>query len=57
MPKLKNLDDLQGGLLPQKWMGQNIYPIKNIGGLDVDYKWQVPQAIDWLKQNGFEEKE
>ena len=53
----KNLDDLQGGLLPQKWMGQNIYPIKNIGGLDVDYKWQVPQAIDWLKQNGFEEKE
>lgn len=53
----KNLDNLQGGLLPQKWMGQNIYPIKNIGGLDVDYKWQVPQAIDWLKQNGFEEKE
>jgi hypothetical protein len=52
----ENLDDLEGGLLPQKWMGQNIYPIKNIGGLDVDYKWQVPQAINWLERNGFDEK-
>jgi hypothetical protein len=52
----ENLDDLEGGLLPQKWMGQNIYPIKNIGGLDVDYKWQVPQAIDWLERNGINEK-
>jgi len=48
----KNLDNLEGGLLPQKWMGQKIYPIKNIGGLDVDYEWQVPQAINWLERNG-----
>jgi CMP-N-acetylneuraminic acid synthetase len=48
----KNLDNLEEGLLPQKWMGQKIYPIKNVGGLDVDYEWQVPQAINWLERNG-----
>jgi len=48
----QNLDDLESGLLPQKWMGQNIYPIKNVGGLDVDYDWQLPQAEEWLKRNG-----
>jgi hypothetical protein len=48
----KNLDNLDDGLLPQKWMGQNIFPIKNIGGLDVDYDWQIAQAVDWLQRNG-----
>jgi hypothetical protein len=43
-----NLDDLEAGLLPQKWMGQKIYPIKNVGGLDVDYAYQMPQAEFWL---------
>src|SRR6516225_9788360 len=37
----RNLDDLEDGLLPQKWMGQKIYPIKNEGGLDVDYGYQL----------------
>ena len=46
-----NLDHLEDGLLPQKWMGQNIYPIKNVGGLDVDYAWQMPQAEHWLRMN------
>ena len=53
----KNLDNLELGLLPQKWMGQSIYPIKNTGGLDVDFDWQVPQAAEWLRQNGFVEKD
>lgn len=48
----KNLDDLDEGLLPQKWMGQKIYPIKNVGGLDVDYAYQMPQAEWWLRTNG-----
>jgi len=53
----QNLDNLSAGLLPQKWMGQKIYPIKNIGGLDVDYDWQMPQAAEWLRRNGvIEEK-
>lgn len=45
----RNLDRLEDGLLPQKWMGQKIYPIKNEGGLDVDYPYQMPQAEFWLK--------
>ena len=45
------LDDLDKGLLPQKWMGQRIFPVKQSGGLDVDYAWQVPQAEYWLKEH------
>lgn len=47
---LEHLDD---GLLPQKWMGQKIYPLKQWGGLDVDYEWQIPQVEFWLKSHGF----
>jgi len=47
-----NLDRLEDGLLPQKWMGQKIYPIKNEGGLDIDYAYQLPQAEFWLKARG-----
>ena len=46
------LEHLKDGLLPQKWMGQKIYPIKQWGGLDIDYKWQLPQAEYWLKAHG-----
>jgi hypothetical protein len=46
------LDNLDGGLLPQKWMGQNIYPLKQWGGCDVDYEWQIPQVEYWLKHQG-----
>lgn len=49
------LDALEGGLLPQKWMGQKIYPLKQWGGLDIDFEWQIPQAEYWLKKNGFTE--
>jgi hypothetical protein len=45
----RNLDDLQSGMLPQKWMGQRIHPIKNMGGLDIDYPFQMPQAHWWLE--------
>jgi hypothetical protein len=47
----KNLDDLEAGLLPQKWMGQHIYPIKNDGGLDIDYAHQLAQAEYWLRKH------
>ena len=36
------LKNIKEGLLPQKWMGRKIYPLKQWGGLDVDYKWQIP---------------
>jgi Cytidylyltransferase len=47
------LEHLEDGLLPQKWMGQHIYPLKQWGGLDVDYEWQIPQVKFWLKSHGF----
>jgi hypothetical protein len=49
------LEHLDNGLLPQKWMGQKIYPLKQWGGLDVDYEWQIPQVEFWLKSHGFSE--
>jgi hypothetical protein len=51
----KNLDRMEEGLLPQKWMGQSIFPIKNEAGLDVDYEWQMPQAEWWLRNQGFKD--
>lgn len=48
----QNLENMEEGLLPQKWMGQNIWPLKNEGGLDVDYDYQMPQAEFWLKKHG-----
>lgn len=45
------LEDINGGILPQKWMGQKIYPLKQWGGLDVDYEWQLPQAEYWIKEH------
>jgi hypothetical protein len=49
------LENLHAGLLPQKWMGQNILPIHQWGGLDVDYEWQIPQVEFWLNKHGFSE--
>lgn len=49
------LDDLDSGLLPQKWMGQRIAPIRSWGGCDVDYAWQLPMVEYWLRQHGFAE--
>jgi hypothetical protein len=47
------LEHIHEGLLPQKWMGQKIYPLKQWGGLDVDYEWQLPQVEFWLKAHGY----
>jgi len=46
------LENLHDGLLPQKWMGQRIYPLKQWGGLDVDYEWQIPLVEHWLRAHG-----
>jgi len=51
------LDNMEEGLLPQKWMGQHIFPIENWGGLDVDYEWQLPQAEFWLKAHDLESED
>lgn len=49
------LDHMEDGLLPQKWMGQKIYPIPSWGGCDVDYEWQLPGVEFWLHKHGIEE--
>ena len=48
------LDKLDG-VGPQPWMGQHIYPLKNWGGFDIDYAWQLPQIEYWLHQHGYTE--
>ena len=45
------IENIEDGLLPQKWMGQKIYPLQQWGGLDVDYEWQIPQVEFWINQN------
>lgn len=45
----RNLDNMEEGLLPQRWMGKNILPIYNEAGLDLDYEWQLGQVDWWLK--------
>ncbi len=47
------LENIHDGLLPQKWMGQKIYPLTQEGGLDVDYEWQIPMVEYWLRKHGF----
>jgi hypothetical protein len=37
-------------------MGKKIYPLKQWGGCDIDYEWQVPQAEYWLRKHGFSEQ-
>lgn len=51
------LSHLEDGLLPQKWMGRKIYPLKQWGGLDVDYEWQIPQVEYWLRKHGIKESQ
>jgi hypothetical protein len=46
------LENLEEGLLPQKWMGQKIAPIYQEAGCDIDYEWQVPLVEWWLKKFG-----
>ena len=50
------LERLHAGLLPQKWMGRAIHPLKQWGGLDVDYEWQTPGVEFWLRRHGFSEE-
>jgi len=45
----ENLDSLEEGLLPQRWMGKKILPIYNESGLDMDYEWQIGQVKWWLE--------
>jgi len=41
------------GEVPFRWIGKKVYPLKQWGGIDIDYEWQVGQAIFWLQKHGF----
>ena len=47
----KCLLNMSKGLLPQKWMGQNIKPIFQEFGCDIDYSWQIPLIENWIENN------
>ena len=47
---------MKNNLLPQKWMGKKIAPIKSWGGCDVDYEWQIPAVEYWLKKHGVKKR-
>ena len=44
--------DMESNLPPQKWMGHKILPIRNWGGLDMDYAWQIGMIEFWLREHG-----
>ena len=46
----KCLENLEGGLLPQKWMGKKIAPIYSDAGFDLDFDWQLPLLKFWIKK-------
>jgi hypothetical protein len=45
-----NLDRLDDGLLPQRWMGKRIAPIVQTAGCDIDYEWQVAGVEWWIRE-------
>lgn len=47
-------EDMDSGLLPQKWMGRKIFPLKQWGGFDVDEPWQIPSVEYWLQAHQVE---
>ena len=49
--KPKCLINMSKGMLPQKWMGNNIKPLFQEFGCDIDYSWQIPMAENWIKEN------
>lgn len=48
--------DAKNGDQPFTWLGRNVHPIKQWGGLDIDYHWQVPIVEHWLREHGFTEE-
>lgn len=49
------IEKMHEGLLPQKWMGKNILPLKQTGGFDIDYATDIPLVEQWLAARGFDE--
>ena len=48
----KCLENIDKGLLPQKWMGKKIASIFSEAGFDLDFEWQIPQLKYWINKYG-----
>lgn len=48
--RASNLEKLEAGLLPQRWMGKKIRPLYNEAGLDIDFGWQLGQLDWWISK-------
>ena len=48
--------DLDYGTLPFRWMGRRSLPLKQEGGLDVDFDYGMAQTEYWLRKHGFTEE-
>jgi len=51
--RARALEDMDSGLLPQKWMGQRILPVHQDFGCDLDASWQIAASVAWVEDNGF----
>ena len=51
------LENIEKGLLPQRWMGNKILPVLNGCGCDIDEAWQLDMSIHWLLGHGFSEEQ
>ena len=47
------LDNIDSGLLPQRWMGAKILPVYSTYGCDIDLPWQLDASKGVLKNRGF----
>ena len=54
--RVKCLENIKEGLLPQTWMGKKIFPLVQDGVLDVDYEYELKIAENWLRSKGFTEE-
>lgn len=50
------LEEIESGMLPQRWMGKKILPVYNDCGCDIDEGWQVDLTLRWLEKRGFTNK-
>lgn len=51
------LEDMESGMLPQRWMGKKILPVYNENGCDIDEEWQIDMTVRWLSKRGFTDLE
>ena len=47
--------DLQKGFMPFRWIGKEVFPLFQVGGLDIDHAYGIGQTEHWLRSHAFDE--